>query len=364
MFRFLATLSLCAALLSSLAAAQSEKVIRKVGDFKIIAEAPALGALSQGRTGTCWSFATVSYFEAEVRRATGKMVDLSEMWPVREAWIEKTKRYIEAKGKNTFGQGGLSHDITHIIEHDGLLPASAYTGLLPGHKRHDHGEMARVLKGVADALAKSRRRPSKAWKNAVTGVTDAYMGKPPSHIVVDGKTLTPLQYSRDVLGLKADNYIEVMSTGSSKFNKPAKLDVPDNWMHDGNYLNLPIDEFIRGMRNAVMQGYTIAVDTDVSEPGFNPRKGTASLPAAQEKKGAITQAVRDEMFKTKKTTDDHLMHIVGLAKGPKGGYWYYTKNSWGRSGPFDGYLFISEPYLRAKALAYMVNKKALTSKAR
>lgn len=345
-----------ALLLSLPLSAQEAK--RKMGEFTITHEVPVLGVESQGRTGTCWSFATVSFFESEAARKAGKPVDLSEMWPVRQVWLEKTREYIARRGKNTFGQGGLSHDLSLVIERYGLLPASAYPGMRPGARRHDHSELERVLKAAASAYAKSRR-PSKSWEEAILGITDAYLGEPPAKVKHEGRELTPLEYTKEVLGIESGQYVEVMSLGKTPFGKPAKLEVPDNWMHYDRYRNVDIDTFMKGMIHALENGYSIALDCDVSEPGFDARRGIATLPAELEKPGAITQEVRDRMFDKKETTDDHLMHVTGLARDAEGRLWFLTKNSWGKVGKYEGFLFLSENYVRAKALAFMVNRNGL-----
>ena len=188
---------------------------------------------------------------------------------------------------------------------------------------------------------------------------DAYIGKVPETFTVDGKSYTPQEYTKDVLKLEPKKYIEVMSYGYTDFDKPGKLTVDDNWMHYDQYRNVRVDEFMRGINHALENGYSIALDCDVSEPGFVAPKGIAQLPADLEKPGAVTQEMRDKMFADKTTTDDHLMHIVGMAKHEDGRTFYYVKNSWGPIGPYKGYLFMSENYVRAKGLAYMVNEDAL-----
>jgi len=352
--RCIATL-LIALLLSGIAAAQPAKM----GDYTIVTQVPRLAVESQDNTGTCWCYATTSFLESELERMHGKPVDLSEMFTVRHTYVEKAKRYVVAKGKTVFGQGGLSHDVMAMIREHGIVPQSAYNGLREGQRRHSHGEMERALKGMIDALAKARRL-SPTWTVAVGAVLDTYMGKAPTTVEVDGKTMSPKQYADDVLKIPVDDYVEVMSYSYAPFHQEAMLTVQDNWMKYDRYINLPIDEFMSTFDNALKNGYSIAVDIDVSEKTYKPGEGIGTLTEDLEKPGAVTQEVRDAMFKDKRTTDDHLLHIVGIAKDKNGKRFYVTKDSWGAThGRLNGYRMLSENYIRAKVLAYMVHKDAM-----
>ncbi len=355
-------LALVLAIPFGLLTAQEKAQGRKVGEFQMAVEAPCLEVLSQGNTGTCWSFATLSYLESEVQRINGRAVDLSEMFVVRHAILEKARRYVMLGGKAQFSEGGLSHDVIAMVKKYGIVPAAAYTGLKKGDRVHNHGELFLLLQSVLDKLIdpKSKRRPSRHWESAVAALADAYMGAPPKKVKTMTGTMDPRDYATKVLKLSADDYVEVMSYGYTPFHEKGELLVPDNWMRFAGYLNVPINELMEGFDHALNSGFTIAADMDVSERGFSTGKGVARLPRALEKQGAITQAVRDEMFRSGKTTDDHLMHVTGIAHDAKGNKYYYTKNSWGeKSGPFGGYLFISENFMRAKLLAFMVHQDGL-----
>lgn len=339
----------------------AEKKTAGENPFTIEVELPRLGVISQGSTGTCWSFATTSFLESEHQRIFGQQIDLSEMYFARMAYLEKARRYVMLQGKAQLSEGGLSHDLPALIRLHGALPESAYTGLCDGATKHDHKELFELVKASLDVLAKDKWKPSKHWEAAILGIVDAYVGTPPKSVVVDGKTLTPKEYAAGVLKLPLDGYVEVMSSGATPFHQPAELLVPDNWLRYQGYWNVPIDEFMEILDHALRSGYTAAVDSDVSEPGF--RAGVGRLPANLEKPGAVTQEVRDSMFQSRDTTDDHLMHIVGIAKDKDGGTFYLTKNSWGdRAGPFGGNCYLSAAYVRAKALAFMIHKDGMPRK--
>lgn len=335
----------------------------KMGEWTVVSEFPRLPVENQGMTGTCWCFATTSFLETELQRIHGKTVDLSEMFTVRHTTIEKARRYLEAGGGNkaVFGEGGLSHDVIAMVREHGIVPQNAYTGLQPGDRMHAHGEMFKAVKGMLDAFSKGRRRRvSPKGMNAVAAVVDTYLGATPKEIVVDGKKVTPKQYATDILKIPFDDYIEVMSYSYAPFHQEATLTVRDNWMKYDRYLNLPIDDFMKTFNHALEKGFSVAVDIDVSEKTYSPRNGIGTLTEDLEKEGAITQEVRDAMFKDKRTTDDHLMHIVGIARDKDGKRFYITKDSWGANhGKLKGYRMLSENYIRAKVLAYMIHKDGM-----
>ena len=317
--------------------------------------------IDQGATGTCWSFATTSFLESEHERIHKRKIDLSEMYFARMAYLEKARRYVMLQGKTQLSEGGLSHDLPALIRLHGAVPESAYSGLCDGSTKHDHKELFELIKASLEVLAKEDWKPSKRWEAAILGIVDAYVGTPPKSVVIEGKTLTPKEYADDVLKLPIDHYVEVMSSGATPFHQAAELLVPDNWLRYQGYWNVPIDEFMEILDHALRSGYSAAVDCDVSEPGFND--GIAKLSSKLEKPRAVTQEIRDSMFRGRDTTDDHLMHIVGIAKNKDGGTFYLTKNSWGESsGPFGGNCYLSAAYVRAKALAFMIHKDGMPKK--
>jgi bleomycin hydrolase len=265
-------------------------------------------------------------------------------------------------GHTQFSEGGLSHDVTWLAERHGLVPAEAYPGRPADARLHDHEELFRLLGALVKELTgESKPTPSPRAEAAIAAVVDAYLGTPPRKVVVDGREMTPETYAKDVLKLRLDDYVELMSYSYAPFHANAELLVPDNWLHYGGYRNVPIDEFMSVLDRALERGYSVALDIDVSEPGFQPRRGVAHLSDALEQTGAVTQEVRDRMFADRSTTDDHLMHVVGLAVDEEGRLHYFTKDSGGPTrGPYEGYTFLSQNYVRAKALGLMVHKDVLS----
>jgi bleomycin hydrolase len=313
----------------------------------------------QGLTGTCWSYSTTSFLETEARRLRGVDIDLSEIWMARMAYPEKARRALAREGPARFTEGGLSHDVLWVVRTHGLVPVDAYPGRPAEHGHHDHEELYRVLQAMVQAGSQSRPGASARWHAAFASVLDAYLGTPPSSFEVSGTLRDPKSYAAEVVGLPFEDYVEVMSDASKPWGPGQKLEVPDNWMGDSGYLNVDLETFMAGIQAALARGFTVVFDLDVSEPGFAPLRGTATLPDDQEAKGAITQAIRDAMFRSGATTDDHLMHVVGLARHEDGRLFFDTKDSGGAGrGPYQGRVLISENYARAKVLAYMVHQDA------
>ena len=324
-------------------------------------EMTRLPAISQGRTGTCWSYSTTSFLESELERMHGRPVDLSEMHTVYYAYLEKARRYVRLHGKTQFDQGGLCHDVMYVIGKYGVVPQRDYDGLCAGELRHDHGEMVDLLKSIVEKVATSRR-PGRKWQGAVRGVLDAYLGEVPATVRIDSISMTPQEYAGKRLKIPTGDYRQLTSYESDPYWAPMELLVPDNWMRHTDYWNLPLHEMLASLDHALQSGFTVAVDIDNSEPTTRGRDSIWTLPAALEKRGAITSELRQEMFDDRRTTDDHLMHIVGIAKHEDGRRFYLTKDSGGSGGPFRGHRMISRNYLMAKMLSFMVHKDALQPK--
>lgn len=313
---------------------------------------------NQQRTGTCWSYATISFLESELLRMGKGEYDLSEMYVVRNTYLTKAKDYIYNHGKANFSEGGQAHDVLNTIKEAGLVPESAYRGNRYDEKTHNHSEMSKVLKGMLDALVGQRRNLSSVWFEGFESLLNVYMGENPEHFQYNNTEYTPQGFITNELELDLDAYVELTSYTHHPFYKPFDLEVPDNWSHDP-YFNLPIDALIETLDHAIMEGYTFVWDGDVSELGFNHNKGEAVLKEGEK----ADQESRQHNFLNWQSTDDHLMHMVGIAKDVNGKKFYITKNSWGAdSNEFGGFLYISEDYVRLHTVAIMVHKAAIPRK--
>ena len=341
--------------------------------FKIVKEVKTTPVLSQGSTGTCWDYATTSFIESELMRM-GKNVDLSEMFTVRMRYPFKAENYVRFHGKVNFGQGGQAHDVLDVIRDYGMVPESVYSGKMWKQDKHNHSEMASVIKGMIDAVIK-KRNPTPVWKDAVNKVLDVYLGEVPGKFDYEGKSYTPKSFAKE-LGINPEDYVELTSYTHHPFYSKFILEIPDNYDFSF-YYNLPIDELMSVMDNAINNGYSIAFDGDVSDKFFFGKKGYAVVPENRkeekakkpEKEIKVTQEMRQEQFDNWKITDDHLMHITGIAENQEGTKFYITKNSWGteRKGKkllFKGYWYMSEQYVRLATIAIMVHKDAIPAEIR
>lgn len=358
-------------------AAKAEKKSKEAYQFTRTCEIRRTPTKNQARTGTCWDFATLSFLESELLRLGKGEHDLSEMFVVRQAYPEKAMHYVRQHGMANFGQGGQSHDTIDQIRCCGIVPEEVYSGLNIGEKRHNHSEMVTVLQGMLDGVIKRNgKKITPRWPEAFTAVLDIYLGKVPETFVYKGKTYTPQSF-RDELGLPLDDYIEITSYTNYPFYRQCRLEIPDNWTQNAHYYNLPLDEMEKMIDTALQNGYSLVWDGDVSEKEFSQNSnGVAIVPAKEwedktkkeqeaeitepQPEKTVTSEMRQQAFDNQTTTDDHLMHIVGMAKDQKGTKYYIIKNSWGTEDRvYNGELYMSAAYMRLKTTALMVHKKAL-----
>lgn len=362
--------------------------------FEIIADNDATEVQNQNRTGTCWSFSALSYFESELLRMGKGKHNLSEMFIVRNAYIGKAENYLRMYGTFNFGQGGAFHDIPWVIERYGIVPESAYKGLEYGSESHSHEEMEQMMRAMVEVLAKKPQggKLTKNWKKAIAGVVDAYLGDLPDEnmeefkFTHDGKEYTPKGFQKE-LGLEMSNYVSLTSYTHHPFYSQFALEVQDNWAMRTCY-NLPLDELMKVMEESVKNGYTFAWGADVSEKGFSFRDALAILPEDEstiQKKGEddkyfnsagaektsnafmtpvkeriVTQDERQLAFDIQETTDDHGMHITGVMKDQNGTRYFIVKNSWGtKHNECDGYFYASFPYVRYKTMNIMIHKDGI-----
>ncbi|MEO9964760.1 MAG: C1 family peptidase [Reichenbachiella sp.] len=339
--------------------------------FKRVIDLETTPVISQGNTGTCWSFSASSFVESEILRQSGKAIDISEMYTVRQTYMAKAENYVMRQGKAQFSEGGLAHDVLKSIKANGLVPQEIYDGLDPDKNYHTHAEMSAVLEAMLDTYIENPgKKLSKKWKPAINAVLDVYLGAVPEEFAYEGKTYNP-QTFLEMTGIDPDHYVSLTSFSHSEFYKPFVLNIPDNFSN-GSFYNLPLDEFIATLDHSLANGYTVEFDCDMSEPTFSARHGLAVIPEdAANNMAALTsvypelkisQQYRQEEFENYTTTDDHLMHITGLLKDQNDTKYYLIKNSWGNLSneiAQDGFLHMSESYMRLKTISITVHKDAI-----
>ncbi len=357
-------------------------------DIKVIETTPVK---NQNRSGTCWCYSTMTFLEAEILRAGGEAVHLSEMFAVRHAYMKKAEMYVRMHGHLNFAEGGAAHDVTEVIKEYGIVPNEVYTGMNYGTELADFHEITPVMTAYLDAVIKagdtSRRPLTTAWKRGFNAILDEYFGELPETFVWKGKEYTPKSFAES-LPIDMDDYIDLSSFTHHPFYEQFVLEVPDNWMW-GRVYNLPMEEMMRVVDHALENGYTLAWGTDVSEKGFSRTKAIGVIPetdpksmsgteaerwgslTAKEREAAlysfekptkereITQEMRQEAFDNYETTDDHGMVIMGTAKDQNGTIYYKVQNSWDTVKPYDGFWYFSKPFVAYKTTDLMVNKKAL-----
>ena len=352
-------------------------------EFHTIKDIEATPVISQGQTGTCWSFSTTSFLEAEIIRLTGKKIDLSEMYNVRNTYLDKAENYVMRQGKAQFGEGGLSHDVINSARKYGIVPESYFIGKTNPDLNFNHAKMVEELETVVKKAVAETPKKYPNWKKDYAAILDNYMGKfdensllvtPNTSIdtktVTADKRLTPMQFL-GTTKLNLDDYVTITSFTNRPSYSKFILSIPDNFAN-GSMYNLPLDEFIQNIDNALDKGFTLALDTDVSESTFSDKFGIAVVPENDNDASTILKEIKPEKkisadyrqaeFENYDTQDDHLMHIVGKVADQKGNLYYKVKNSWGTQSGKDGFVYISIPYVRLKAISVMLHKDGLIKK--
>lgn len=358
--------------------------------FTVVKQNPITSIKDQNRSGTCWDYATLAYFESEILKATGKTYDLCESFVANHTYFDRAVQVVRLHGDCQFSQGGSTNDPLYTIKNHGICPEDAmpFPGSLYGDSLNNYNEFFNVLTPYVQGIAKSEsNKLSPAWKNGLQGILDAYLGKCPETFTYQGKTYTPKSFAAS-LGLNWDDYVNFTSYTHHPFWTTFAVEVQDNWRYPQSY-NVPMEDMMRIIDNAVMNGYTVAWGGDVSEDGFT-RNGLAYMIDGKKMKGlegsdmarwlklskakkkdivdslgvnvpevVPTQQMRQERFDNWELTDDHGMLIYGIAKDQNGKEYYMVKNSWGETGDYKGIWYMTKTYIAANTMDFMVNKNAV-----
>ena len=360
--------------------------------FKDIHTVKTTSVKDQNKSGTCWCFSGTSFFEDEIMRLGGDSLDLSEMFTVYNCYKDKADRYVRYYGQTNFAPGGSLIDVAYVWDRYGAMPETAYNGLRYGEDKHVHGELDGILDAMLKVIVKKpNKKISTAWRNALEGVLDAYLGVIPATFTYNGKTYTPKSFAES-LPIKPADYVALSSFTHHPFYSDFVLEVPDNWL-SGRYTNLPLNELKAVVDNALANGYPVAWAADVSEGGFKWKEGVALMPKGKDEGDmdgtelsrwvklsdkerledkykfdgpveeiTVTQEMRQDMFDSQETTDDHGMEIVGIAEDQNGNRYYKVKNSWDTNQVYGGYIYVSEPFFLAKTMGIYLHKDAVPAK--
>ena len=347
------------------------KDVQKYYQIKPIFALGVTDVKDQGHSGTCWSYTGASFLESEMMKKKKQPVDLSEIYTARKVYLEKAINYLRMHGALTWGDGGELHDIINIYRKYGAVPQSVYTGLINGATVNNFNEMQKDLEGYLKGIVESEKVPAD-WKQVFEQKMDTYLGAVPKTFLYNGKMYDPKSFAKEVVGLEDEKYIEMLSVEHKPKYQNTLMAVPDNWSYDYAF-NVSMEDIIRTIDYALSKGYTVAWAADVSEKYFSWKNGLALVPEkdykdlteAEQKdyfhvywnEKEITPALRQQGFDNYETTDDHAMHIVGLAKDQKGREYYIVKNSWGADNDNKGYLYVSKNYVRYKTMSILVNEK-------
>jgi aminopeptidase C len=364
--------------------------------FTVVKELPITSMKDQNRSGTCWDYSTLSYFESEILKATGKEYDLCESFIANKTYMERAIQVVRYHGDCQFAQGGSAEDVLATLKNHGICPEGAmpFPGSLYGDSLNNFNEFFKVLEPYVAAIAKSdAKKISNQWKVGMQGILDAYLGKCPEKFTYEGKEYTPKSFMAS-LGINLDDYVSITSYTHHPFYTAFPVEVQDNWRFPLSY-NVPMDEMMQIIDNAINLGYTVAWGGDVSEDGFT-RKGLAyavdSKKTSQSLQGSDmakwlkmtsakkrdiidslgvtvpeivpTQQLRQERFDNWELTDDHGMQIFGIAKDQNGKEYYMVKNSWGETGDYKGVWYMTKAFIAANTMDYLVNKNAIPAEIR
>ena len=358
--------------------------------FTTIKENPITSIKDQNRSGTCWDYSTLSFFESEILKKTGKTYDLCESFVANKTYMDRAIQVVRLHGDCQFAQGGSAEDPLYCLKHYGICPEDAmpFPGSLYGDSLNNFNEFFSVLEPYVAGISKSKQKKiSSQWKVGLQGILDAYLGTCPEEFTYEGKKYTPQSFAQS-LGLNFDDYVSITSYTHHPFYTAFAVEVQDNWRYPLSY-NVPIEDLQRIIDNAIEQGYTVAWGGDVSEEGFT-RKGLAYAIDAKatqniagsdmakwlkltpaKKTGIIdslgctvpeivpTQELRQQRFDNWELTDDHGMHIYGVAKDQNGKEYYMVKNSWGESGDYKGIWYMTKTFIVANTMDFLINKNAL-----
>lgn len=368
-------------------AQKDEKPVYQITDD---VEVPHTIVQNQASSGTCWCFAGTGFVEAEILRKYDVKLNLSEMYFVRWAYAKKFDRFVQMHGVTNLSCGGEVIDVLYALTDAGMITDEAYPGFMEGFTRHNHGELQKTIEGYAKTVTQksSGRILYETYPKALKGILDAYLGEVPEEFEYNGAKYDPKSFA-EKYALDLNEYVQFASFTDKEMYKPFNIMIPDNWTNTPSY-NMPFDEMMAELDNALNNGYTVGWAQDVSDKGFSRKAGVAIVPTDDvnairesnpkafkkmtdaevlEKQYSfeylmpekeVTEEMHQIAYNDWSTGDDHSMLIVGIAHDQNGTKYYKVKNSWGETGPYAGYWYCSEQFVKLHTVFFTVNKAALS----
>jgi len=335
-----------------------KEIPQSLDEFTIVkAEDP----ISQGNTGTCWCFSTTSFYESEINRITGKTINLSELYPVYFEYIEKARGYINSRGKTHLGEGSETNAVQRMMEMYGIVPFEAYEGKPSDQPYYNHEKMFSEIKTYLKNCKATNFWEEEAILSNIKSILNHYMGVPPTSFKYAGKTYTPKSFLKNATKLKPNDYVDFMSLLQKPYWSQEEYKVPDNWWRSDDYYNIPLDEFMFAIKNAIENGYSISIGGDVSESGYSSTHDVAMVPSYDIPSKNIDENARQFRFSNGTTTDDHAIHLIGYKIDETGDWWFLIKDSGSgsRNGRFPGYYFYHEDFVKLKMMTFTIHKDAV-----
>lgn len=321
----------------------------------------------QKYTGQCWSFASTSLLEAEAIRLGYDIPELSSFYFVHLNYLDNAEDYLNNDGTSRLNRGDLTFSVLEVFEKHGAVPESIYDGKLGNlttkrqmnNRWKEEDEMNALIKRKLDSLIKTNTSVDQSLE-IVKNILNEYIGEIPEHFTFKGKTETPKTFADKFVPLNSKDYIELTSYNHHPFYKKVMLEIPANWRFK-KYLNLPIENFMNTIDNALNNGFTLAWDGDIGggdKDGFKDN-GYVSVKGEYEEEKLISQEQRQSAYKRGTTRDEHNMHLVGYTYDRSGEKFYMLKNTWGENRGMDGVYYLSENYFRLRTISVTVHKDAI-----
>ena len=300
--------------------------------FTIDLRLPTTPVKDQGSSSLCWVYGMLATLETE-HIMRGDSINLSPDYVARMYLSEQANRRRLLPNKIVQKEAGITTRgmctmALDLIQTYGLQHYDAYR-----HKPDmDYNVLCRKLD----------------YGNDTEKLLDKYIGPLPNQVFMLGALYTPLEFAHSVC--TDDEYIALTSFTHHPYGQRFPLEVPDNYFHD-TFLNVPLDTMMNRIVQSLRAGHPVCWEGDISEPGFLFGNGFALL---KNEKKKVTAERRQASFEACRTTDDHVMEIVGLAHDQHGRRFFLCKNSWGTANRYHGFMFLSENYVRMKTIAVVL----------